>query len=148
MNIYIATPIEPAHHTKAETISYAEQVSDVLSEFGHNVHKPWNVHIPNAWDLPNNVWGKAVFDEDIKAINSCDAIVAIVYDRRESTAGTTWELGYGYALGKRVIIVEHPTVKQMSLMLANGCEICLHGLEDLFKYLNDDEITSLPTEVC
>lgn len=54
------------------------------------MHRPWNVHIPNAWNLSNYEWGAAVADEDIRAIEDCDLVVGIVYDRREATAGTLW----------------------------------------------------------
>lgn len=131
MKIYLATPIEPAGRSKEEVLNYAEQIARILESQGHFVHRSWNVHIPNAWNLSNYEWGAAVADEDIRAIEDCDLAVGIVYDRREATAGTMWELGYAYGTEKEIWIVEHESVKQMSLMIANCTDTIYKGIENL-----------------
>ena len=146
MKIYLATPIESAGRPKEEVLNYAEQVARVLESKGHFVHRPWNVHIPNAWDLSNYEWGAQVACEDIQAINDCDVVVGIVYDRCESTAGTMWELGYAYGIEKEIWIVEHESVKQMSLMIVNCTNTIYKGIENLKN--NKQMIIEERTEVC
>ena len=89
--------------------------------------------IENAWDLPNFEWGRQVFNADIQAINQADTVIVLSYGRIAS-AGTSWEAGYAYGIGKRVLIVEMPGVELMSLMVANGRYATIKGLDGLDNY--------------
>lgn len=126
--IYIASPF-----FKEDNRKNALKATEILRQKGHEVYLPLEHKIINAWDYPNYLWGKMVFDNDVKAINNCDTVVVLSYGR-ESTAGTNWEAGYAWGIGKNVIVVEMPEVKLMSLMLANGRIATLKSLEDLKNY--------------
>lgn len=101
-------------------------------ERGFEVYCPWGLHIPHAWNYPNNEWGQMVFANDIAALENCDAAVMLSYGR-ESTAGANWEAGYLYARSKKIIVVEM-TDNIMSIMVSNGCYARVKGLNGLRAY--------------
>lgn len=126
--LYIASPFfEPKE--RAAAIKTCEH----FRSLGHSVILPLEHKFPDAYNMPNDEWGKAVFDYDIESIQSADFIVCLSYGRN-STAGTNWEAGYAYGIGKPVLVVEMPGVNLMSLMLVNGSHAVFNGLDRLFKY--------------
>lgn len=113
MKIYLAGPCS------AENRTLLVNIAKGLRSYDYEVYAPFELQIPNAWDLTQEEWAEKVFDADIEAIDNADVIVVISLGR-ESTAGTNWEQGYAYAKGKRVLvyqITEQPT----SLMTYWGC---------------------------
>ena len=128
-NIYLAAPFGELNSDKREN---AENARRILRDLGFDVHCPWETKIPNAWDYPNEEWGAMVFASDVDAINRCDVVVMLSYGR-ESTAGTNWEAGYAFGIGKKVIVVEM-TDNVMSLMVANGRWATIKGLDGLVDY--------------
>lgn len=129
MLVYLAAPFGEMNSVKRNV---AEKARDILINKGFIVHCPWETIIPNAWDYPNDEWGQMVFACDVDAINRSDIVVVLSYGR-ESTAGTNWEAGYAFGIGKKVIIVQM-TDAVMSLMVANGRWATVCGLEGLLKY--------------
>ena len=129
MKVYLAAPFGEPNSKKREN---AENARKILLALDCDVHCPWETKIPNAWDYPNDEWGAMVFASDIDAINRCDIVVMLSYGR-ESTAGTNWEAGYAFGIGKKVIVVEM-TDNVMSLMVANGRWATIRGLDELYKY--------------
>lgn len=127
-SFYIASPF-----FKEENRNNAIKATEILRKKGHMVYLPLEHKIANAWDYPNHEWGKMVFDNDVNAIDNCDVVIVLSYGR-ESTAGTNWEAGYAWGIGKPVIVVEMPEVTLMSLMLANGRTATLKGIEELENY--------------
>lgn len=125
---YIASPFfedtDRANAIRAAEIMRSKRIETYL---------PLEHKVKDAWDLPNYKWGEEVFKADIKAINRADTVVVLSYGRMAS-AGTSWEAGYAYGIGKRVIVVEMPGVNLMSLMVANGRYATIHGLEELEPY--------------
>lgn len=111
----------------------AMEATRILREKGVEVYLPLEHKIDNAWDYPNHEWGKLVFQNDIQAIQESDVLICLSYGRF-STAGTNFEIGYAYGIGKKVIVVEMPKVELMSLMTMNGCWAVLQGLNELKKY--------------
>ena len=108
----------------------------VLSELrssGHQVYAPVEHTIPGAWDFSNKDWGRLFFEEDIKAIRQSDIVVAISYGRTKTTAGSSWEIGFAYGIGKKVIVVEMDEGPQ-SLMVSNGSHATVKGLKGLLEY--------------
>ena len=69
MKIYLATPIEGAARSKQEYLEYAEKIAEELEAEGNEVYRPWKMHIDNAWDLPNDVWGDEVAKRDIAELD-------------------------------------------------------------------------------
>lgn len=128
--VYLAAPFGTPGSFKR---SAAESAARILVEKGFKeVYKPWTVFIPHAWDYPNNEWAQMVFINDVRAINEADIVVVLSYGR-ESTAGTNWEAGYAFGIGKKVIIVEM-TNDIMSLMVANGRYATVSDLKGLEEY--------------
>lgn len=125
---YIASPFFEMNE-RANAIKAA----DIMRSKGIETYLPLEHKVKDAWDLPNYKWGEEVFKADIKAINRADTVVVLSYGRMAS-AGTSWEAGYAYGIGKRVIVVEMPGVNLMSLMVANGRYATIHGLEELEFY--------------
>lgn len=133
--LYLATPVgDPDSPQRVG----ANEAAQILTELGFDVYCPWKMHIPHAWDYPNDEWGLMVFTRDIAELDKADIVVVLSYGR-ESTAGTNWEAGYAYGANKKVIVVEM-TDAVMSLMVANGRYATVRGLEGLKEY----DFTSFP----
>ena len=125
---YIASPFfEDAHRAAAV------KAAEILRSRGIDTYLPLEHKVPNAWDLPNYEWGAAVYRADVKAIRNSDTVVVLSYGRLGS-AGTAWEAGYAFGIGKRVIVVEMPGTTLMSLMVANGRTATVKGLDGLQNY--------------
>ncbi|MBO4522299.1 MAG: nucleoside 2-deoxyribosyltransferase, partial [Methanomicrobium sp.] len=45
-----------------------------------------------------------IFEYNLKALDECDIVVAVV-DGADADSGTAWEIGYAYAVKKRVILL-------------------------------------------
>lgn len=117
---------------------------EILRNAGLEVYAPVEHQIHNAWDYPNTEWGLMVFENDIAAIQNCDIVVVLSYGRTEDTSGVTWEAGFAFGIGKKVIIVEM-TDNIMSLMVANGRYATVRGLDELAGY-NWETMFPLRTE--
>lgn len=114
MKVYLASPFFNDEENK-----YYEKMIKMLRDEGHKVFVPKEHEIPNAWDLPNAVWGENVFAVDILGIQKCDVVVVLNHGMY-SDSGTAWECGYAYALGKDVVNVLCGE-GNYSLMMLNGC---------------------------
>ena len=117
MKIYLASPF-----FHQEEITMYEEAIRILRGQGLNVFVPREHTIPNAWDLPNNIWGENVFAVDYLAITQCD-VVAVLNFGMYSDSGTAWEAGYAY--GNKTATVQvlcgEPNTTY-SLMMINGCD--------------------------
>ena len=114
MKVYLASPF-----FNNEENRYYEKMIKMLRDEGHKVFVPKEHEIPNAWDLPNAIWGESVFAVDILGIQKCDVVVVLNHGMY-SDSGTAWECGYAYALGKDVVNVLCGE-GDFSLMMLNGC---------------------------
>lgn len=114
MKVYLASPFFNDEENK-----YYEKMIKMLRDEGHKVFVPKEHEIPNAWDLPNAIWGENVFAVDVLGIQKCDVVVVLNHGMY-SDSGTAWECGYAYALGKDVVNVLCGE-GNFSLMMLNGC---------------------------
>lgn len=115
MKIYLASPF-----FQQEEITVYEEAIRILRSQNLNVFVPREHTIPNAWDLPNNIWGESVFAVDYLAITQCD-VVAVLNFGMYSDSGTAWECGAAFALGKKVVnILCGSDDTEYSLMMVNG----------------------------
>lgn len=126
MKVYLASPFFNDEENK-----YYEKMIKMLRDEGHKVFVPKEHEIPNAWDLPNALWGENVFAVDILGIQRCDVIVVLNHGMY-SDSGTAWECGYAYALGKDVVNVLCGE-GNFSLMMLNGCNTYIK-FEDFSKW--------------
>ena len=76
---------------------------------------------------------KLVFRNDVNAIQSADFVLVLSWGRLDTSAGTTWEQGYAYGIGKKVILVEMNNDIQ-SLMVANGRFATIRGIDGITSY--------------
>ena len=104
----------------AERKALINKVAETLRLMGREVYVPHEHEIENAWDLPNRVWGKRVFEEDVKAIDECETVIYFC-EGMTGDIGSAWECGYAYAKGKE-ILVQYVDYGQdrISLMVANS----------------------------
>lgn len=102
----------------SESRTIMKGIANQLREMGVEVYCPFELKIPNAWDMCQEEWARKVFDKDIAAIRDCDVFVMIT-PGRASTAGTNFEQGFAYALGKRIIVIQY-TDSNTSLMTYCG----------------------------
>ena len=114
---YLAAPF-----FKEDELEVYHKVISFLRDVEHyDLYVPMEHTIPNAWDMSNAEWAKAVFDEDVKAIDEAE-IVFVINLGMYSDSGTAWEAGYAYAKGKIVINLVKDTNSTYSLMMLNGCD--------------------------
>lgn len=113
MKIYLASPLFTDDERKL-----VNAAAKILRIMNHDVYVPMEHTVENAWNLPNHVWARKVFEEDIAAIDNSDLVIAIYYGLY-SDSGTAWECGYAYA--KNIPVYVMPiTEKKVSLMVVNG----------------------------
>ena len=114
---YLASPF----FTEKELVFYHKVIDFLRNEEGFDLYVPMEHTIEGAWDMTNAAWAKAVFDEDVKAIDEAE-IVFVINFGMYSDSGTAWEAGYAYAKGKIVINLVKDTSSTYSLMMLNGCD--------------------------
>ena len=116
--IYLASP----WFKDNERVMYHQIINKMRSQ-GLEVYAPVEHEIENAWDLPNEVWGRKVFQADIEAIDKADEVWVLNFGMY-SDSGTAWECGYAYAKGKTVrqLVYGFGECKDYSLMMLNGCD--------------------------
>lgn len=103
------------------------------------VYCPFELKIPNAWDMCQEDWAYNVFEKDIEAIDACD-IFLMITPGRNSTAGTNWEQGYAYAKNKYIIVIQY-TNDNTSLMTYSSADVFLNSskvdlIDDVVSALN------------
>lgn len=117
MKIYLASPF-----FNEEELTVYKQVIQQLRNMEHEVYVPQEHSIEGAWDMSNVHWARAVYREDIKAIDECECVMILNFGMY-SDSGTAWEAGYANALRKYTVQVlcggDNTTY---SLMMINGCD--------------------------
>ncbi len=125
--VYLAAPINSDKFIVSQAVA-------ILEDVGFEVYVPCKNFVEHAWDYPNDEWGLMVFQADIEAIKRSDYVVVLSFGR-DSTAGTNWEAGYAFGIGKKVIVVDETSNGQeMSVMVANGRYATVEGLAGLESY--------------
>ena len=106
-------------------------IARVLRSENFEVYCPFELKIPNAWDMPQEEWAMKVFAKDVEAIDAAD-LVLVISSGRMSSAGTNWEQGYAYAMDKTVIVIQY-TDDNTSLMTYTGCSFFIStNLENIY----------------
>lgn len=129
-DVYIAAPIVGiTEKQKNEIMNIAHKIMDYLYEkTGQtaSVYCPWELKIPNAWNMPLDEWSRCVFTQDILALDASEWVVICDFGRN-SSAGTAWEAGYAFGTSKKTLVVVMPGVQEQSLMMRNGCTRCIRA---------------------
>ena len=132
MKIYLASPF-----IHQEEITMYEEAIRILRGQGLNVFVPREHTIPNAWTLPNNIWGENVFAVDYLAITQCD-VVAVLNFGMYSDSGTAWECGYAFGTNTPVVVVH--LGDDSNLMVHEGCHTNI-----TMEQLSDYDFDMMPT---
>ncbi len=104
------------------------KVAELLRSLGYDVYCPFELQIPNAWDMSQEDWAKKVFKADVQAILHSDIFLFISVGR-VSTAGSNWEQGYAYAHEIPTYVFQI-TDAQTSLMTYCGCDNFVNTSEE------------------
>ena len=104
------------------------KVAELLRSLGYDVYCPFELQIPNAWDMSQEDWAEKVFKADVQAILHSDIFLFISVGR-VSTAGSNWEQGYAYAHEIPTYVFQI-TDAQTSLMTYCGCDNFVNTSEE------------------
>lgn len=100
LKIYLAGSCAPEQRNLMVAIAkYLRSFKNV------GVYCPFELEIPNAWDISQEEWSEKVFMADKDAIDNCD-IFLMISQGRMSSAGTNWEQGYAYGIGKYIGVIQ------------------------------------------
>ena len=127
---------------------FNEKETALIHEFASRLREKYEVFVPMEHtaegDVPEGsfAWGKEIFDIDVSGLENADFVVALDHGFT-SDAGTAWETGYAYALGKPsyIVAVGDPSPIR-SLMLLHGCTRYFASLDDLLAHLEGKDTPS------
>ena len=114
MRIYFAGPLFTQEDKKInEYLAF-----QLRSDKDNQVYLPQEYKVKDAEKLPNGDWAQKVNEHDMKMLEQCDMVIAIVRGGKASDDGTAFEIGYAAALGKRIWIYADER-EPISLMFLN-----------------------------
>jgi nucleoside 2-deoxyribosyltransferase len=130
--VYLAAPL----FTGAE-LDFNRKLRDEIEKAGFDVFLPQE-DSNNIKDKKNRQ--KIIFDKNLAAIDKADILVAVV-DGADVDSGTSWEIGYAYALGKPVLGLrtDFRTLGiegTVNLMIERSVILC-SGIPELLARLKD-----------
>lgn len=128
MKIYLAGPF-----FNPEERQNVEKARDVLRNRGFEVFVPMEHKLEDDDKMPNDEWGRRVFEMDRDAIWDCE-IMVVMYYGLYSDSGTAWEVGYANCLNKKIVVVHLDKVQESSLMVVNGSSANIGSIEQLENF--------------
>lgn len=134
--IYLASPF--FNQTELERV---DKVKEILDAKGLEVFSP-KEHQNPEYEFGSIEWRKATFKNDVDHIDWCDVVVAIISQGNYDDSGTAWELGYAYATGKPVIVI-NLTGETINLMIADSLHALITSYEELKSY-DFEELSKIP----
>ena len=129
--VYLAGPL----FTEAEQ-AYNLVLRDLLEAHLFDVYLPQEVGDTSHTRCREE--NGAIFAQHLPAIRDADLIVAVI-DGADADSGTSWEMGYAYALGKKVVALRTDfrvagRYERVNLMLEESAEV-VTAKEDLPRAL-------------
>lgn len=134
--VYLASPF--FNDTEIRTM---QEVLSILREKDLDVFAPYenqNKHL----EFGSTEWRRMTFQGDVDGIDSSDLVVAIIDQGNYDDSGTAWEIGYAYAKGIPVVVV-NTTGETINLMIADSLYAILTSLEEVSNY-DFDNLTKKP----
>ena len=125
--VYLASPF----FDDAE-LERVDKVKEILDSKGLEVFSP-KEHQNEHLEFGSIEWRKATFENDVKHIDWCDVVVAIIGKGNYDDSGTAWELGYAYATNKPVVLV-NITGETINLMIADSIHALITSYDELKEY--------------
>lgn len=129
--IYLASPF----FNELE-IERVDKVKEILESKGLEVFSP-KEHQQPEFEFGSIEWRKATFENDVKHIDWCEVVVAVICNGNYEDSGTAWELGYSYATNKPVILV-NLTGETINLMIADSLHALITSYDELKDYDFDE----------
>ena len=125
--VYLASPF--FDDAELERVIKVKEILDLkgLEVFSPKEHQ--NEHL----EFGSIEWRKATFENDVKHIDWCDVVVAIICKGNYDDSGTAWELGYAYAINKPVVLV-NITGETINLMIADSIHALITSYDELKEY--------------
>ena len=127
MKIYLASPF-----FNEKEISNINKAVEILRGKGLDIFIPMEHDVENKESLTNAQWAEKIFEIDRNGIDECDAVV-LLYGGMYSDSGTAWECGYAYATARKVVVCCDEET-ETNLMIVNGCDAVLDGVDILKDY--------------
>ena len=129
--IYLAAPL----FSEAER-EFNAKIAGILREKKYAVHLPQEVGDDSS--TRDEAETGRIFEYNLKALDECDIVVAVV-DGADADSGTAWEIGYAYAVKKRVILLRTDfrrvgRSEAVNLMLEESGEV-IGSVEELVRVL-------------
>lgn len=93
--VYLAAPL----FSEAER-NYNVKIAKELSRYGMVVHLPQDCG--DSVSSRDESMQDQIFKKNIEALDNSDLVIAII-DGADADSGTSWEIGYAYAKGKKII---------------------------------------------
>ena len=125
--VYLASPF----FDDAE-LERVDKVKEILDSKGLEVFSP-KEHQNEHLEFGSIEWRKATFENDVKHIDWCDVVVAIICKGNYDDSGTAWEVGYAYATNKPVVLV-NITGETINLMIADSIHALITSYDELKEY--------------
>ena len=125
--VYLASPF--FDDSELERVN---KVKEILDSKGLEVFSP-KEHQNEHLEFGSIEWRKATFENDVKHIDWCDVVVAIICKGNYDDSGTAWELGYAYATNKPVVLV-NITGETINLMIADSIHALITSYDELKEY--------------
>ena len=125
--VYLASPFFDDAELKR-----VNKVKEILDSKGLEVFSP-KEHQNEHLEFGSIEWRKATFENDVKHIDWCDVVVAIICKGNYDDSGTAWELGYAYATNKPVVLV-NITGETINLMIADSIHALITSYDELKEY--------------
>lgn len=120
MRIYIAAPF-----FTSEELETVARLETLLEDRGHVPRSP-RLFAGTFNHTPEDA--ARIFIANERELRACDLIVARIDDW---DTGTTWEMGYGYALNIPVVAFTTMPARGLNLMLSQSCDGLVHGFVEL-----------------
>lgn len=134
--VYLASPF-----FNDEQIKHMETVRDILRKKGLDVFVP-NEHQNSHLEFGGLAWREATFTSDVNGIDTADVVVAVINEGNYSDSGTAWEIGYSWAKGIPVVLV-NVTGETINLMIADSLHALVTSYEELEQY-DFEEMLKIP----
>ncbi len=134
---YIAGPLFNEHERE-----FLEKIEKVCRKAGLDTFLPHrDVEQPHLDEPRTASYVRAkIFEQDVAGLTSSDMVVALL-DGQDVDSGTCWEMGYGYASGKRIIGITTDCIRRAysNIMPFESCEKVCYSLKELEEYLRKED---------
>jgi nucleoside 2-deoxyribosyltransferase len=132
MKVYLAAPVVANEKTKEMVTNvYNTLVNSRGPEFDE-VFRPGMHKVPNEWGISMSMWGQCVFTMDVINLDDSDWVVLCNFGRQHQ-GGTSWECGYAFAKGKKILVINMPGSEKDTSLMINGCAANIINYEEFMK---------------